>query len=292
MEMHQVRYFLAVCETLNFTRAAERCFVSQPSLTQAIKKLEDELGGTLFLRERGRVALTALGEALRPSFEQILGETQSVVYTAHHLLQLQKAPLVVGVLETIGPDMPTSFLSAFKTAHPDVEVELATIGHRDLLDDLERGRVEVALTSLVQPLPPAFAAQVLYEERYVVIFPPGHRFRRYDEVPLAKVSGEPYVDRLACELRDAVLETCRQRKVDLYATHRSSSETWVQAMVRSGMGFAFMPAYSVTLAGLHARPLVDPVVSRPVALVTPAERETSPAAAAFAEAARAHAWSA
>ena len=290
MELHQIRYFLAVCEALNFTRAAERCHVSQPSLTQAVKKLEGELGGALFLRERGRVSLTALGEALRPSFEQILGETHSVVDTAQHLLKLQKAPLTVGVLETIGPDLPTGFLARFKTQHPGVEVELLPAPHAELVAAVEHGRMEVVLTSLVQPLPDTCHAHVLYEEPYVVVFPAGHRFRRYEAVPLERVSREPYVDRLACELRDAVLETCRAQNVELYATHRSASETWVQAMVRAGMGFAFMPAYSVTLAGLHARPLVDPAVARSVALVTLAEHPLSAAAAAFAGSARQHPW--
>ena len=72
MEMHQIRYFLAVCETLNFTRAAEACNVSQPSLTRAIKGLEDELGGPLFRRERNNTHLTGLGEMMRPHLTQVM----------------------------------------------------------------------------------------------------------------------------------------------------------------------------------------------------------------------------
>jgi DNA-binding transcriptional LysR family regulator len=290
MEMHQVRYFLAVCEALNFTRAAESCHVSQPSLTQAIKKLEEELGGALFRRERKGVFLTDLGEALHPSFEQILGEAQSVRETAHHLLNLKKAPLTVGVLETVGPLLPTRFLSAFKTAHQGLEVELVPAGHLALLAKLLQGAVDLVLTSIVEPLEPSFQQQTLYRESYVVIFPPGHRFRRYAQVQLKDLSGEPYVDRLACEMRDAVLRTCHEMKVELYATHRSSNEIWVQAMVLAGMGFAFMPEYSVALAGLEARPLVDPVVARQVALVTRADRVLAPAAELFLREAARHPW--
>ena len=75
--MHQIRYFLAVCETLNFTRAAEACHVSQPSLTRAIKGLEDELGGPLFRRERNNTHLTGLGEMMRPHLSQVLIETDA-----------------------------------------------------------------------------------------------------------------------------------------------------------------------------------------------------------------------
>src|SRR5690242_8318889 len=77
VEMHQIRYFLAVCETLNFTRAAEACNVSQPSLTRAIKGLEDELGGPLFRRERNNTHLTGLGEMMRPHLTQVLIETDA-----------------------------------------------------------------------------------------------------------------------------------------------------------------------------------------------------------------------
>src|SRR3712207_8184276 len=76
MEMHQIRYFLAVCEELNFTRAAERCNVAQPSLTRAIKLLEEELGGSLFHRERANTHLSELGRMVRPYLEEVYAKTQ------------------------------------------------------------------------------------------------------------------------------------------------------------------------------------------------------------------------
>ncbi|MDF2765319.1 MAG: transcriptional regulator [Rhodospirillales bacterium] len=82
MEMHQVRYFLAVCETLNFTRAAERCHVTQPALTRAIQKLEEEVGGQLFRRERNATHLTHLGQMVKPHLEQVLADSQAAMSTA------------------------------------------------------------------------------------------------------------------------------------------------------------------------------------------------------------------
>ncbi|MDX1576049.1 MAG: LysR family transcriptional regulator, partial [Kiloniellales bacterium] len=83
MEMHQVRYFLAVCEALNFTRAAEACHVAQPSLTAAIKKLERELGGELFRRERSRTHLTDLGRLMKPHLEQIYAASEAAKADAY-----------------------------------------------------------------------------------------------------------------------------------------------------------------------------------------------------------------
>ncbi|MGH6928189.1 MAG: LysR family transcriptional regulator, partial [Dongiaceae bacterium] len=124
MEMHEVRYFLAVCDTLNFTRAAERCNVSQPSLTRAIQKLEAELGGLLFRRERSATHLTDLGQLMRPRLEQILAEAAEVRSTAKRFLNLQNAPLSFGIMCTIGPLRCVGFLSRFQKNHPGIELTL------------------------------------------------------------------------------------------------------------------------------------------------------------------------
>ena len=98
MEMHQVRYFLAVCDTLNFTRAAKRCHVSQPALTRAIKKLEEELGGPLFRRERTLTHLTDLGRMMKPHLAQSLACARAALVTAQDFRRLEKAPLNLGIM--------------------------------------------------------------------------------------------------------------------------------------------------------------------------------------------------
>jgi LysR family transcriptional regulator, hydrogen peroxide-inducible genes activator len=103
MEMHQIRYFLAVCETLNFTRAAEQCNVTQPALTRAVQKLEEQLGGLLFRRERHLSHLTDLGRLMRPQLEQVWKQTEAAKTTARSFLKLEDAPLSLGVMCTIGP---------------------------------------------------------------------------------------------------------------------------------------------------------------------------------------------
>lgn len=94
MEMHQIKYFLAVCEALNFTRAAERCNVAQPSLTRAIKLLEEELGGELFRRERNLTHLTALGRLMRPRLETALDQISAARQNALSFLELGKVPSI------------------------------------------------------------------------------------------------------------------------------------------------------------------------------------------------------
>src|SRR5216110_604745 len=103
MEMQQVRYFLAVCDELNFTRAAEKCHVAQPSLTRSIKLLEDELGGPLFHRERTRTHLSELGNSVRPFLEEVYQRAQQAKDLAAGFSALKKTPLKLGIMCTIGP---------------------------------------------------------------------------------------------------------------------------------------------------------------------------------------------
>jgi LysR family transcriptional regulator, hydrogen peroxide-inducible genes activator len=124
MEMHQIRYFLAVCETLNFTRAAEQCHVTQPALTRAVQKLEEELGGLLFRRERHLTHLTDLGRLIQPQLEQIWKETEAAKTTAKSFLKLENAPLNLGIMCTIGPLRGISFVTDFWRSNQGIEITL------------------------------------------------------------------------------------------------------------------------------------------------------------------------
>jgi len=266
MEMHQIRYFLTVCETGNFTRAAELCNVSQPALTTAIKKLEDDLGGPLFHRERGRVSETGLGTLMRPRLEHIWQETHAALNDADNYHRLHKVPMKLGVMVTVGPTRLSGLLASYKAKHPSVEVEVHEGGLEDLIGRLDSGEFELAVFN--QPGVPDSRLNLtpLYAERYMVLYPQGHRFEGRDGVGLDDLNGEPYVDRLACEMRDIVMATCAERKVELYATFRSVREDWIQGMVMAGLGFAFMPENSILYPQIPRVPLTDPPVERTVSL--------------------------
>lgn len=290
MEMHQIRYFLAVCETQNFTRAAEQCHVSQPALTTAIKKLEEEFGGALFNRRRGRATLTELGELTRPYIEQVQGQVEAARNVADNFRLLKQAPLNVGVMATIGPLCLAGFLARFQRDYPGVEVELHEGALEPLCQRLIDEELDLAVLHPPAGLDNRFVSEALYRERYVVVFPPGHKFASLDAVKLADVSGEPYIDRLACEMRETVLQVCAEREVDIYATYRSEREDWIQGMVVAEMGFAFMPEYSITVPGMAIRPLIEPAVEREVSLVSIAGRAPTPAVTAFSRQLRAYRW--
>jgi DNA-binding transcriptional LysR family regulator len=290
MEMHQARYFLAVCENSSFTRAAEQCHVSQPALTLAIKKLEDELGGPLFHREGRRLLVSDLGRRIRPHVAQVVAQAGAARQAADEFRLLHQAPLQLGVMSTIGPLRLAGMLASFKTEHRGVELGVHEGGLDELAGQLEAGKLDLAVLNAPRGYAPGLRVQPLYKERYVVVIAPGHQFEPLDAVRLAEVSHHLYVDRLACEMREMVMSVCGERKIELYATFRSEREDWVQGMVMAGMGFAFMPEYSVTHGGLLRRPLIEPSVEREVALVNVAGRKLSPAGVAFTRAVQSYRW--
>jgi len=227
--------------TLSFTRAAEQCHVSQPALTTAIRKLEEEVGGPLFHRDGKRLLLSELGRMMRPHLEQTLSQLDAARLLADNFRRLRRAPLNLGVMTTIGPVRISRFLARFKRNHAGIEVAVHEGSAADLLARLDAGTLDLALVGN-PPAAGSLHADTLYRERYVVVFAPGHRLEALDVVRLADVAGLPYVDRLACELRDMVASACKQRGLELYAAYRSEREDWVQGMVLAGIGFASCPS--------------------------------------------------
>ncbi|WP_457939372.1 LysR family transcriptional regulator [Mesorhizobium sp. 10J20-29] len=290
MELAQVRYVVAAARLLNFTKAAAECNVSQPALTKSIRTLEDDLGAPLFHRESKRIVLSDFGRSLLPHFTQMVEEAAATRTLADNFRLLHKVPVRLGVMSTIGPVRLSRFLGRFQKGLNGVEVAVSEATLGELKDRLEKGELDLAVMNTLGSLREDFHVHPLYEERYVVIFPPDHRLARLNAVKLSDLSNEPYVDRLSCEMREVVLEICRDNQVNLYARFRSEREDWVQAMVLAKIGFAFMPECSVTISEILQRPLVEPEVTRTISLVSMAGRPYSPATAAMVRAAKSFDW--
>ena len=144
MEIYQIRYFLAMCKTLNFSKAAEMCHVSQPALTRGIQKLEEELGGILFRRERNLTHLSDFGHLLMPQLERIMTDTESVRTTASEFLTLDKASINLGIMCTIGPARFIGFLENFRATKPGVELSLIEGVPSRLSDMILDGKLDIA----------------------------------------------------------------------------------------------------------------------------------------------------
>lgn len=290
MEMHQVRYFLALAGTLNFTRAAERANVSQPALTRAIQQLEAELGGALFRRERANTHLSELGQIMRPYLEAILVQSEAAREHANRLSQLTDATLRVGVMCTIGPAVISDFIAEFSREHAEVELRVSDRAAGPLLEALAGGDIDLALYGGPEPLPDRFHGLALCDERFVICVPPAHRLAAQNVVRGVDLHGERYVNRANCEYIDDARDRFRAAGATLRRVFSSERDDWVQGMIKAGLGFGFFPEMSVTDPALVTRELVDPEFRRTVQLVTVRGRPHAPAVGAFLRQARAFDW--
>jgi DNA-binding transcriptional LysR family regulator len=290
MEMFQVKYVLAAARLLNFTKAALECHVSQPALSKAIKAIEAELGAPLFYRAGKHIQLSDFGGSLLPHFQRIMNEAAATRTLADNFRLLNNVPIRLGVMSTVGPVRLSRFLAKFQKDYDGVEVAVTEAATAELKGRLERGELDLAILNPLGAIKATLSVCDLYKERYIVIFPPDHRLAKLNAVKLSDLSGENYVDRLSCEMREMVMDTCRSQNVDLYARFRSEREDWVQAMVLARIGFAFMPECSVTLPELLQRPLIEPEVTRTISLVSVPGRLFSPATAAMVRAAQCFDW--
>lgn len=275
MEMHQMRYFVEVANVLNFTRAAERCNVTQPALTRAIKKLEDELGGLLFRREGRHTHLTELGRVVLPRFEQALSLTTIAMNEATDFTKMVNAKLDLGCMCTICPGSMISLIQYFNHNAPQLKLMIHEGSGRGLTDRLIDGDLDVAILALPQ-IPEELHAAPLFDERYVVAFPKNHRFAAQEKVTVNDLNGENYVSRVNCEYLDMFRETGREFVAETEDRFQSENETWVRAMVIAGLGCSIMPESIAMVPELHYRPLVEPEIRRTIAVVTRRGRMHSP----------------
>ena len=289
MEMHQVRYFLAVAEELNFTRASERCNVTQPSLSRAIKLLEEELGGLLFRRERKSTRLTDLGALVRPHLQSVHDHSK----LAKHLSQefVTKWPLKLEIMSTISPDEVIDLIANIRTRHPYVELRLCDANAKDLRERLLAGDLEVAIYASPSGEPDKrIHALPLFRERMVLAVHRAHRLAKAGAFPVRDMNGENYIHRVNCEFAGYADKILEEKGVTCKPVYWSERDDWTLAMVAAGLGFAFMPLNMVKHPGVIGLPVVEPEFWRQVSLVSVRGRRYSPGVGSLVREAMRKTW--
>ena len=290
MELYQIRYFLAVADTLNFTRASERSFVSQPALTKAIQRLEEAIGGRLFDRTKNAVQLTDLGRAMLPNFRQIYDSANHAREQARRLTREQCDVVRVGVMCTIDfhqvlPGFVDSQEGRSESALCFREGNLAA-----LTDALDHGEVDVGIMCSPWDIPKRFRATPLFREDYVLAIGDDHRFNGRSEVAMAELHRERYCERVMCEFSVYIERLLRERGVALEVVQTSAREDWIQALVRANFGVAFMPVSIAEAARLAYVHMADVPIVREVSVLVQAERPPSAAQQVVIDSLTAHDW--
>ena len=291
MEMRQVRYFLAVAEELHFSRAAEKCNVTQPALSRAIQQLELELGGRLIHRERHSTHLTELGQMVRPHLETVYGAAVKAKELSKDVSQLRRVPLKLGIMSTISPNEIVELIAALKTRYEGLELRLCDASARELRDRLLAGDLETIIYALPGEEPDERThVMPLFRERMVIAVNRNHRLANEQFYPVKELNGESYIHRVNCEFAGYADHILREKGVTCTPTYWSERDDWTLSMVAAGLGFAFMPANAVTHPDVVALPVVEPEFWRVVNLVTVRGRPYSPGVGALVREAMRKRW--
>ncbi len=286
MEMNQLRYVVAAARTGNFSRAAEQCRVSQPSLSQQIQKLEDELGERLFDRMKRQTKLTSHGEAFLRRAVRILEEADMAMREASDARSLLSGALTIGVLPTIAPYLLPKAIGAFARKYPGVEIVVQEDTTAQLLKHLTTYEIDFALAS--DPIEDSrFEIKELFTEELLLALPPGHPLTRKRTIPAAALEGEKLIImREGHCLGDQVLGFCEHRDTRPAISFRSAQLETIHALVAAGLGLSLIPEMAARIKrpnALEYRSIQAPRPERKILAVWPRQRPLGRAASAFLE---------
>ncbi len=245
----QIRQFLAVVDAGNFTQAAGRINVTQPTLSMGIAELERQLGSKLFIREKRRIRLTEAGNRLLPHARDIERDFRLAEARVARL-PTPVRPIRLGVLHSI----PTSLLEIAMAGYDGLEpLELIEGGERDLLSAISSGGIDLAIT-LVNEGECRFVHQLLFSEPYCLAFSSGHTLAGATSLTVADVAGETMIARRSCEILAQTSRFFTERGARPRFSLRSANDDRAMAMVRSGMGITVAP-HSLTGPGIAMVPI-------------------------------------
>jgi len=264
MELPQIKHFINLADTLNFTEAARLSNVAQPSLTKSIKKLEDELCGILIYRDGKDTRLTALGREVLVEFTRILRIEESIYELADNSVRGRKKTLNLGVSSTVSPKPISKFINSVLINMPTLEINLHPLYRVNSVDELLAGRYDGCFLGDKPMENRKLSAISLFKEDFHVACSSSHRFASQKTVLLEDIGREMYVDRLLCEYRSRILEHCMQRNVLMHPRFASEREDWVQQVVAGGDGICLLPKLSVISDNIITRPIEGLDVRRTV----------------------------
>jgi DNA-binding transcriptional LysR family regulator len=290
MEMHQVRYFLATVSELNFTKAAEKSNVTQPSLTRAIKQLEDELGGDLFRRERPQAQLTELGQRMYPHLKRCYESALEARSLASAIKSGEVGTLRLVLSETINLEPLTRHLAELNRLFNRLEIKLLRGTAPEIVKLLKSGEAELAIAADLGEGWERLDRWPLFSEEFGLMFSAKHRFASRSAIDVDELRQERWLRRTYCELAEKAAALIRSHSLDVDRGHELSSERDLIALIESDLGVAFAPRSSCPRT-LKQAPVKGMEMHRAVYLYGVAGRERTAVASAILKLLRATDWS-
>jgi DNA-binding transcriptional LysR family regulator len=260
MEMHQVRYFLAVAQLLNFTRAAEECNVTQPSLTRAIKQLEAELGGDLFRRERP-TQMTELGQRMHPLLKQCYEAAIGARSLASSFKSGEIGALRIALTRSVDLSLLIPFLNEVKRQFNRLEFKFLRGNSREVAEMLKKGEAELGIAAEIAQEWDRLDTWPLFTEDFRLVVSRQHRLAERGSVELEDLRAEQLLSRNYCEHAERLGASLREHGLNVDRGHEVSSERDLIELVEADIGVAIIPDTSpipqtlkrTAVGGLDAR---------------------------------------
>jgi len=270
MELHQLRYFVAVADLRGFTRAAERCGVTQPSLSQQIQKLERELGEPLLDRLGRKIKLTEAGESFYTRATAVLDAVHEAKASIHNDIDWRKASISLGAIHTVAPYLLPDVVKRLTRNFPMAQVTVEERLTEELIERCLAGELDVGIVAL-PVAEKRLRAERLFSEKLLAALPAGSPLARRKRLALADLSEEPFVllDEMHC-LGQQTLKLCSDHDCATIISCRTAQLLTVQEMVALGQGVSLVPEMAMRRDRDRRRvyrPLEDPPIVREIAMI-------------------------
>jgi len=270
MTLNELRYIVAVAQEKNFRRAAEKVFVSQPALSLAIQKLEEELGIQIFERSRTSVSFTPIGEMIVTQAQRVLEEAEQIKTLASQGRDQLIGKLKIGAIYTVGPYLFPELIPVLKHKAPQMPLEMEENTTANLQDQLLRGRLDAIIVAL--PFAgPGIATLPLYDEDFNVVVPLDHPWAKRKQIKTAELGSEKILllNSGHC-FSNQVKEVCAEFNSSIGEIQQGNSLETIRNMVASGLGITVLPL-SANSGKYHSKltreiPFVSPAPARRIAL--------------------------
>jgi DNA-binding transcriptional LysR family regulator len=288
--MHHIRYFLAVSETLNLTKAAERCNVAQPALTRAIKALEIELGGELLRRERALSHLTQLGQRMVPMLRQCYETALTVKMVAASISRGEAAPLSLAISHAVTLSHFTPMLKELSRAYPGLELNLRRGSGSEVAECLKSGRAELAIAGPLGETWSRFDELPLFQESFGLAVNKSHRLAGRDKAEFQDLASENLLINAGFEIVKELRACLEAKGIAETASHQVATQEDVLALLKADMGVAIVPIGEVEANWICCIPLEQLNLMRKVSAYTVAGRQRAIASATLLNMLRAADW--
>jgi len=289
MEMQHVRYFLATASELNFTRAAERCNVTQPSLTRAIRHLEDELGGDLFRRERPQAQLTELGQRMHPLLKQCYESALGVRSLAAAINSGEIGSLKLALSRTINLDLLTPHFAELSRLFKRTEVKLLRGTSPEIVGLLKSGEADLAIAAELEGWE-RLDRWALFTEEFGLMLNSKHPLASRSDIDIDALRRERWLRRIYCEHFEQAMSLIQSHDLDVDQGYELTSESDLITLLEADLGIAFAPRSTSCPETLKLLPVKGLELRRTIYLYGVAGRQRTAAASAVLKMLRAADW--